>query len=107
MLQNFLFLLIVSLPVVGFISMCRSFLCAYRSYKASKVIQVIICAAFVFIMLAVLAFDLVVLFGYGVAHTGKNSTNDFIVLMVTVIPTYAAAYGLWLICRYMEKPVFN
>jgi hypothetical protein len=103
MLQNILFSLIISLPIVGLLSICRSLLCGYRSYKTSKTAFVILSSAYVLIMLVVLAFDLVVLFGYGVAHTGKNSTNDLIVLAVTVIPTYAITAGLWLLCRYMER----
>ncbi|WP_290699557.1 hypothetical protein [Amphritea sp.] len=103
MLPNILFSLIVSLPIVGLLSICRSFVCGYRSYQASKTAFVILSVAYILIMLIVLAFDLVVLFGYGVAHTGKSSTNDLIVLSVTVIPTYVVTAGLWLLCRYMER----
>lgn len=103
MLQNILFSLIISLPIVGLFSICRSVLCSYRSYKASKTAFVILSVASVLIMLVVLTFDLVVLFGYGVGHTGKSGTNDLIVLAVTVMPTYVVTAGLWLLCRYMER----
>jgi hypothetical protein len=54
-------------------------------------------------MVVVLAFDVVVLFGYGVAHTGKDASTDLMVLGITIIPTYFAACGIWLLCRYMER----
>jgi len=54
-------------------------------------------------MVGVLAFDVIVLFGYGVAHTGKNASNDLLVLGITIIPTYLGACGVWLLCRHIER----
>ena len=54
-------------------------------------------------MIGILAFDVVVLFGYGVAHTGKNTSNDLVVLAITVIPTYLGAFGIWRLSIFMER----
>ena len=58
-------------------------------------------------MISVLAFDVVVLFAYGVAHTGKSASNDLIVLAITVVPTYLVAGSIWFLSRFMEKRLRN
>ena len=54
-------------------------------------------------MIIVLGAVVVVLFGYGVAHTGKDESSDLIVLASTLISTYGVAAGTWLSFRAMEK----
>ena len=55
------------------------------------------------IMISVLAFDVVVLFAYGVAHTGKSASSDLIVLASAIIPTYLIAVSAWFLSSFMEK----
>jgi len=57
----------------------------------------------VLLMIIVLGAAVVVLFGYGVAHSGKNELSDKIVLASTLISTYGVAVGTWLSFRAMEK----
>jgi hypothetical protein len=59
------------------------------------------------IMIGVLAFDAVVLFAYGVAHTGRSASNDLMVLAITIIPTYLVAGSIWFLSRFMEKRLSN
>lgn len=39
----------------------------------------------------------IVWFGYGVAHTGKDARTDLLVLLGTVPPFFLASIGLWLV----------
>ena len=58
-------------------------------------------------MISVLAFVVVVLFAYGVAHTGKSSSTDLMVLAGTVIPTYLVSGSIWFLSRLMERRLSN
>ncbi len=58
-------------------------------------------------MISVLAFVVVVLFAYGVAHTGKSESTDLIVLAITIIPTYLVAGSIWFLSRFIEKRLNN
>lgn len=42
-----------------------------------------------------LSLCVIVWFGYGVAHTGKDATTDIIVLISTVPPFFLVSFGLW------------
>ncbi len=95
--------LVLSLPLVGVIAIGRTLWCIFRCRKAEKMITVILASVSVLIMVAILAFDVVVLFGYGVAHTGKDTATGLLVLGITIIPTYLAAIGIWLSCRSIER----
>jgi len=48
-------------------------------------------------MVAALSAVVIVWFGYGVAHTGKNAKADLIVLFSTVPPFFLVSFGLWLL----------
>jgi len=48
-------------------------------------------------MVAALSTVVIVWFGYGVAHTGKNAKTDLIVLFSTVPPFFLVSFGLWLL----------
>ena len=100
--QTIIVSIVLSLPFVGVIAIVRALLCVFRCHKAKRKAFVFFSCLYVLIMVGILAFDVVVLFGYGVAHTGKNATNDLIVLGITTIPTYLGSCGIWLLCRYME-----
>jgi len=99
----FILAILLSLPVIGLVAIVRSLSCAYQCRKAKKTTFFILSCLYIVIMLGVLAFGVVVLFAYGVAHTGKNVSNDLIVLAITVIPTYLVAGSIWFLCKFMEK----
>jgi hypothetical protein len=48
-------------------------------------------------MVAALSAVVIVLFGYGVVHTGKTAKTDLIVLFSTVPPFFLVSFGLWLL----------
>ena len=101
--QYFVVAVLFSLPVIGLVAIVRSLLCAYRCRIARKTSFLVFSCLYIIIMISVLAADVVVLFAYGVAHTGKSASNDLIVLAITIIPTYLVAAGIWFLCRFMEK----
>jgi len=101
--QYFIVAILLSLPVIGLVAILRSLLCAYRCRKARKTFFLVLSCLYTVIMIGVLAFDVVVLFAYGVAHTGKSAANDLIVLAITIFPTYLVAGGTWFLSRFMEK----
>jgi hypothetical protein len=101
--QTIIVSMVLSLPLVGIIAIGRALLCVFRCHEAKKIAFVVLSCVSILVMVIVLAFDVVVLFGYGVAHTGKDASTDLIVLGITIIPTYLGAGGIWLLCRYMER----
>ena len=53
-------------------------------------------------LLVLLAAIIVVWFGYGVAHTGKDATTDLVVLASTVAPAYLGAFAAWRFSVYLK-----
>lgn len=102
-LQYFIIAIFLSLPVIGLVAILRAISCAYQCHKVKKTTFFILMCLYIIIMISVLAFDVVVLFAYGVAHTGKSASTDLIVLAITVIPTYFVAVSAWFLSRFMEK----
>ena len=105
--QSFIVAILLSLPVVGLVAIFRSILCAHRCRKARKTSSFVIACLYIVFMISVLAFDVVVLFAYGVAHTGKSASADLIVFAITIIPTYIVAGSIWFLCRFLEKRLGN
>jgi hypothetical protein len=105
--QSFIVTILLSLPVIGLVAISRSLLCAYRCRKARKTSFFVFSCLCIVIMISVLAFDLVVLFAYGVAHTGKSASTDLMVLAITITPTYLVAGSIWFLSRFMEKRLSN
>ena len=105
--QSFIVAILLSLPVIGLVAILRSLLCAYQCRKARKTSFLILSCLYIVIMISVLAFDVVVLFAYGVAHTGKSASTDLMVLAITIIPTYLVAGSIWFLSRFMEKRLSN
>jgi hypothetical protein len=105
--QSFIVTILLSLPVIGLVAISRSLLCAYRCRKARKTSFFVFSCLYIVIMISVLAFDVVVLFAYGVAHTGKSASTDLIVLAITITPTYLVAGSIWFLSRFMEKRLSN
>ena len=78
-------------------------MCAYRCRIARQTSFLMFSGLFIMVMISVLAVDVVVLFAYGVAHTGKNASNDLMILAITIIPTYLVAGSIWFLSGYIEK----
>ena len=102
-LQKFNIAIHILLPIVGLLVILRVLSCAYGYFKLKKHNFFILSCVYIIIMISVLAFDVVVLFTYGVAHTGKNASTDFIVFASTVIPTYIIAGSAWFLSIFLEK----
>ena len=105
--QSFIIAILLSLPVIGLVAILRALSCVYQCSKAKNITFIILSCLYIVIMISVLAFDVVVLFGYGVAHTGKSASTDLVVLAITIIPTYLVAGSAWFLSRFMEKRLSN
>ena len=105
--QSLVLTILLSLPVIGLVAILRSLSCAYQCLKAKKITFFVLSCLYIVIMISALAFVVVVLFAYGVAHTGKSASTDFMVLASTVIPTYLVAGSIWFLSRFMEKRLNN
>lgn len=42
-------------------------------------------------------------FGYGVAHTQKDIGTDLLAILLTGVPSYGLAYGLWRLARSTDR----
>lgn len=42
-------------------------------------------------------------FGYGVAHTQKDIGTDLLAIVLTGVPSYGVAYGLWRLARSTDR----
>ena len=105
--QTLVISIILSLPLIGLVTIGRAAVCVYRSYKAKSKIFVFLSSLGIVLMIGMLAFVVIVLFGYGVAHSGKTASTDLMVLAITVIPTYLGAFGIWRLSIFMERRINN
>ena len=64
---------------------------------------VLVALAVILALVALLATIAVVWFAYGVAHTGKDTMTDLIVLSVTSIPAYAVLFLTWRLASHLEQ----
>ncbi len=95
--------IILSMPIIGLVAIVRTAVCVYRSYKAKSKLFVFLSSLSIILMIGILAFVVIVLFWYGVAHTGKDASTDIAVLAITVIPTYIGAFGIWRLSIFIES----
>jgi hypothetical protein len=93
----------LSAPIVIFIGIGRTIMCLTRSVRAKNAKLAILAGLGILTLLALLTAILVVWFGYGVAHTGKDSTTDLAVLAGTVTPAYLGVFCIWRLPSYLEK----
>lgn len=70
--------------------------CLVDALQARRYLIAATSAASVAVVFALLAAVVIVWFGYAVAHTGKNTRTDLIVLFSTVPPFLLASIALWL-----------
>ena len=92
-----------SVPIAIFIGIGRTTMCLDRSVRAKNTKFAILAGLGILTLLALLAAILVVWFGYGVAHTGKDATTDLVVLASTVTPAYLGVFCIWRLSSYLEK----
>jgi high-affinity K+ transport system ATPase subunit B len=91
------------MPIIGLVAIVRTAVCVYRSYKAKSKLFVLLSSLSIILMIGIMAFVVIVLFGYGVAHTGKDASTDIVILAITVIPTYIGAFGIWRLSIFIES----
>lgn len=101
--QIFQVMFAVSIPVVALIVAGRHFLALIRSLRLKR---------FGFAFLAVLAIASLsglavavgaVWFGYGIAHSKKELSDDLLLVLITGLVFYGAAYGLWRFAGRLQK----
>ena len=90
-------------PISIFIGIGRTIMCLDRSARAKHTKSAILAGLGILTLLALLAAILVVWFGYGVAHTGKDATTDLVVLASTVAPAYIGVFCIWRLSGHLEK----
>lgn len=93
----------LSVPIVTLIAIGRAGVCVFRSQRAKRPLFVFFSVLAILLIAALFSVVIVVWFGYGVAHSGKDASTDLKVLASTVIPIYAGAYAVWRSSRYMES----
>jgi len=90
-------------PISIFIGIARSVMCVDRVIRAKITKSAVLAGLAILGLVALLAAILVVWFGYGVAHTGKDATTDVIVLVCTVVPAYVGVFLAWRLSAYLER----
>jgi hypothetical protein len=103
LIQYVIIAIAFSAPIAIFIGTGRTIVCFYRSVRAKRTKFAIVAGLNILALLILLAAILVVWFGYGVAHTGKDATTDLVVLASTVTPAYIALFGTWYLSVYLDK----
>ena len=94
--------LALSLPIVTLVAIGRQLWSIVRSLRTKHYKFAVISTLAIVGILCIFAAALVLWFGYGVAHSKKDVGTDLLMLAVTGIPIYAAAYGLWRLARYFD-----
>lgn len=78
-------------------------MCCVRAAKAKHLRFVLLSALYLVILLTLLAAIVAVWFIYGVSHSGKSATSDFMVLASTCVPAYVGALGARLLTSYITR----
>ena len=100
--QVFFAAVALSLPIVTLAAIGRQLWSIFRSLRTKHFKFAAISTLGLAGILGLFAVALVLWFGYGVAHSKKDVGTDLLLLAVTGIPIYAAAYGLWRSARYFD-----
>ena len=101
--QIFQVMFAVSIPVVVLIVAGRHFLALIGSLRLKRFgFAFLALLAIVFLTGLVVAVG-AVWFGYGVAHTKKELSDDLLIVLITGLPFYGAAYGLWRFAGHLQK----
>jgi hypothetical protein len=105
--MNFIQFILVTVALSGPIATLLGFvlaaLCFVRSCRARNVKFALVSGLGALTLLVILGAIIVVWFIYGVAHTGKDATTDFIVIAGTVAPAYIGAFVAWRFLAYLKN----
>lgn len=93
----------LSQPIVILLALGRSTLAVFRVHKARHLMFTMFSILGIVSLLAILATDVVIWFGYGVAHSGKDATTDLVVLAGTSGLVYVGAFLVWRSSVYFER----
>lgn len=94
--QFFFATVALSLPIVTLIAIGRSL-------RAKRLKLALFSLLGVAGLLSILLVAAVLWFGYGVAHSQKDLRTDLMLLVITGIPIYAGAYGVWRLAVNIEN----
>ena len=101
--QIFQVMFAVSIPVVALIVAGIHFLALIQSLRLKRFgfafFALLAIASLTGLVVAVGA----VWFGYGVAHSKKELSDDLLLVLITGLPFYSAAYGLWRFAGHLQK----
>ena len=107
--MSFIQYLIIGIALSGpcsiVVGMVRGIICTARNISAKRTKFSIFCILAIAALLIALLIILGVWFAYGVAHTGKDTTTDLIVLASTVAPAYILTFIVWLLFRHLDREI--
>ena len=95
--------LIVSEPLVIGLALLRTFVCIYRSHRAKQLKFTIFAILIAVVLILIFSAIVIVLFAYGVAHTGKSAEADLIILTGTLVFSYTGSFLAWWATARMDK----
>ena len=101
--QIFQVMFAVSIPVVALIVAGRHFLALIRSLRLNRFGLAFLALLAIACLTGLVAAVGAVWFGYGVAHSKKELSDDLLLVLITGLPFYIAAYGLWRLAGHLEK----
>lgn len=95
----------VSVPGIGLVVLVRLLWSAYQAWRAGRLGLVALSVLGMAGMAGLFVVMAGVWFGYGVAHTQKDLWSDLRAVLLTGIPYYLAAYGLWRMARRLQSAI--
>ncbi len=95
--QTILATLALSVSLAALLVSGRFIWCLVDALQARRYLIAAASVAGVVCIVVLFSAVVIVWFGYGVAHTGKNTRTDLLVLFGTVPPFVLASIGLWLV----------
>jgi hypothetical protein len=95
--------LALSEPIVILVALLRTFVCIYRSHRSKQIKFTVYSILNAILLLLILSAIVVVWFGYGVSHSGKNQSTDLIVLTGTISIASLGSILAWWFSVNMDK----
>ena len=89
--------ILLCIPVIGLIAIGSACLCVFRCLMSKRKEITVIPLFSIVVMLCFIGMGILVLLGYGVANSGKNALNGFVVLaiIVLILVVLAVILTLW------------
>ncbi|MGH7909051.1 MAG: hypothetical protein ACREA4_12260 [Nitrososphaera sp.] len=101
--QIFQVMFAVSIPVVALIVVGRHFIALIRSLRIKRFGFAFLALFAIVFLTGMVAGVGAVWFAYGVAHTKKELSDDLLLVLITGLPFYGTAYGLWRFAGQLQK----